>query len=165
MAALHHDIPNCCTTGIALACALIENAENSCLEILELVQCTRIGDATACALGAALAAQGACGNVRGLRSLQILWCDGSIGEAGALGLAAGVHAAGHWLECVGLTGCADSAWRRCVAVVREAAEAWLLRKQPGGGGPTAGAAAVGGEREQRRKELTLRLDEPAEVVA
>lgn len=126
-----------------------------------------MGDATACALGAALAARGARGNARGLRSLSVV-PDGErdddeppgAGLAGAVGLAAGVRVAGPWLRsvCFVLSDADDAREVEAgrAAALRDAADAWLAagrdvvppapatRWQPGGGrGPQQAAAAAG----------------------
>lgn len=143
-------LPRPLHAGIALALALIENAEHSSLHMLVLDSCG-LGDAAATALGAALAAQeriiapvrsslasAGSGCRGGLRELAVRHNE-SIGQAGAFALAEGIRQAGEWFEGVDVTGVGAAADRPAVQLlIREAAEAWSLRHSGGGGGRGVG---------------------------
>lgn len=86
--------------GACLAYALQAAAASSTLWSLGL-RSTNIGPATAKAIGAALAAQGAAGNARGLAAIDLSL--NHIGDEGAESLAAGVAAAGGWLRSLSVS--------------------------------------------------------------
>lgn len=142
-------------SGTALAAALAANAAASRLRSLRLLGCT-VGNATAAGLGAALAAQAACGNSCGLRDLSLANPDADafsdatgtergVGLAGAEALAAGVRRAGWWLESVGV-GVSYATMQAARPVLQEAAEAWLLG---------------GGSAEEEQNENTTSSDDSA----
>lgn len=158
-------------TGAAIAVALAEAAGSSRLAVLDLRE-NDLSDLAACAFGTALAAQGAlcccyrgdCSGAAsddadrkfhhpGLRELELME-NPRIGAVGARGLAAGVRAAGRWVESVGLELCCGVG-AEGAAALQAAAEAWGQRwaarcsqeargpMTPGGG---EGGAGQGGRR-------------------
>lgn len=123
--------------GVAIATALAQNARASRLHVLCLDD-NKLGDGAACALGAALAAQGGSGRMDegGLRVLT-LSKNLNIGEPGAVGLAMGISVAGGWLQKIDLVPTSiDEAGR---AELYEAAATWGRRWLP-----AAAAAAHNG---------------------